>query len=191
MPVDLSQAALRVFWQFGYNATSIDDLVSATGVSKHGLYSDFGGKRQLFLTCFEQYQALVVTPAFSVVEQTGADLASISRYFETQIALAETSGLPGPGCFVANSATEVAPHDQEVLAQVALHNGRLLAGFRNALMNSAGSGQSRTQDEIEALASALLIFSTGLWSTSRNTSDSAVLREAVKAFLLSIESRLK
>ncbi|MEM6902905.1 MAG: acetate--CoA ligase family protein, partial [Pseudomonadota bacterium] len=40
-----------------------------------------------------------------------ADLDAIAQYFETQISAAEQAGLPGPGCFVANAATEVAPHD--------------------------------------------------------------------------------
>lgn len=188
-PTDLSQAALKVFWQSGYHATSMDDLVRATGVSKHGIYTDYGGKRDLFLTCFAQYQTLVVTPAFHIVEEPGADLGSIARYFETQIALAEKTGLPGPGCFVANAATEVAPHDADVRAQVAAHNARLLAGFRNALMNTAVDLQVRAPDEVAGVATTLLIFSIGLWSASRNVADADVLRDAVRTVLQMIESR--
>ena len=87
------------------------DLVEATDVSRHGIYSTFGSKKEAFLACFERYQNRVFSPAFNAVERADADLKSIAAYFEFQISQGEIAGLPGPGCFVANSATEVAPHD--------------------------------------------------------------------------------
>jgi TetR/AcrR family transcriptional regulator, transcriptional repressor for nem operon len=187
----LSDTALKVFWSGGYHATSMDDLVSATGVSRHGIYSDFGGKRELFLACFARYQTLVVTPAFAVVEGPEADLRSVAQYFETQIALAEQAGLPGPGCFVANSATEVAPHDDAVRAKITEHNDRLLAGFRHALLNTAGARSARSADNIDDLALTILIFAQGLWSQSRSTTDGALLRRSVRTFLSTMEGRLE
>jgi TetR/AcrR family transcriptional repressor of nem operon len=43
----LAQAA-DVFALMGYNATSIDDLLSATGLQRGSLYKAFGSKRNLF-----------------------------------------------------------------------------------------------------------------------------------------------
>jgi TetR/AcrR family transcriptional regulator, transcriptional repressor for nem operon len=188
---NLSEAALQVFWTAGYHATSMDDLVSATGVSRHGIYADFGGKRELFLACFARYEALVVTPAFAVVERPEGDLRSVAQYFETQISLAEKAGLPGPGCFVANSATEVAPHDEGVLAKINHHNNRLLAGFRHALRNTAAKRSGPSPRDVDDLAMAILIFAQGLWSQSRSTEDAGLLRRAVGAFLSTLEERLK
>jgi TetR/AcrR family transcriptional regulator, transcriptional repressor for nem operon len=168
----------------------MDDLVEATGVSKHGIYSDFGGKRALFLSCFDQYQAIVVSPAFAGVESAGATLESIALYFETQISLAEQRGFPGPGCFVANSATEVAPHDEDVRAKVDAHNARLLAGFLHALNNTVSERRFELREYTADLATTILIFSIGLWSASRNTSDGQWLRQAVKTFLSTIEGKL-
>ena len=50
----------------------MEDLVKATGVSRHGIYSDTGGKRDLFLETFAIYQREVVSPAFAAVEADGA-----------------------------------------------------------------------------------------------------------------------
>lgn len=151
----------------------MDDLVRVTGSSRHALYAEFGGKRDLFLACFAPYRDQVVSPAFAQVEAPGAGLPQIAAYFETQIARAETAGLPGPGCLVANTATELAPHDPDAAAEVARHNARLAAGFANALRN-------------DELAYALVVFATGLWSLSRVTDDADGLRRAVKLFLASI-----
>jgi len=165
----LSQAALQTFWRRGYYATSVDDLVKATGASRHSIYADFGGKHELFLSCFDQYQEIVVTPAFARVEAKGATLASVAEYFEQQIALAETSDGPRPGCFVANAATEIAPHDDAVLARVQSHNDRLTRGFRNVLRAEAKAGLSGK--EISDIAMTLCVFTNGLWSASRTVAD--------------------
>lgn len=176
----LSDHALQHFWAHGFHASSMDDLVKATGVSRHGIYTTFGGKKALFIACFEQYQKTVVTPAFAAVEAPGADLQDISDYFERQITLAETAGLPGPGCFVANSATEVAPNDPNVMECVAQHNNRLRQGFAGALQQSL---PTLHRDSALELATVMVIFTNGLWTMSRSVSDGDVLRRAVQNFL--------
>lgn len=158
----------------------MDDLVKATGVSRHGIYSSFGGKKALFLACFESYQQNIVTPAFEAVEAPDATLESVSDYFERQISLGESVGLPGPGCFVANSATEVAPGDPDVMAKVARHNDRLWQGFELALQNTAPHLEPQKTRE---LADVMVIFTNGLWTKSRTVSDGDVLRNAVQSFL--------
>jgi AcrR family transcriptional regulator len=49
----LLDAARRLFAADGYNATSLEDVVSAAGVTKGALYHHFGSKRELFLAVFE------------------------------------------------------------------------------------------------------------------------------------------
>ena len=117
------------------------DLVSATRVNRHGIYAEFGGKKELFLTCLEKYQELVVSPAFDQVEQEEANLDSVLEYLKFQIRRAEESGLPGPGCLVANTMTECGPHDRDIEKAVSHHNQRLTDGFAIALRNE-NSGAS-------------------------------------------------
>jgi TetR/AcrR family transcriptional regulator, transcriptional repressor for nem operon len=176
----LADSALQHFWAKGFHASSMDDLVKATGVSRHGIYTTFGGKKALFLVCFDRYQQTVVTPAFEVVEAEGADLASVATYFERQIARGEAAALPGPGCFVANSATEVAPGDADVMAQVHRHNDRLRQGFAGALHQSA---PTLDRNRVTELAELMVIFTNGLWTLSRSVSDADTLRRAVRNVL--------
>ncbi|WP_037253283.1 TetR/AcrR family transcriptional regulator [Roseobacter sp. SK209-2-6] len=176
----LADRALQHFWVNGFHASSMDDLVRATEVSRHGIYATFGGKGALFLACFDKYQETVVTPAFGIVESTDANLQSVSEYFERQISLGETAGLPGPGCFVVNSATEVAPNDPAVAEKVAIHNDRLRLGFAHALR---GSAFDLDQDKALELADVMVIFTNGLWTSSRNVTEGNVLRQAVARFL--------
>lgn len=188
---DLLEKSLWQFWLHGYHATSMDDLVKTTSVSRHGIYSRYGGKKKLFLACFDHYQKTVVSPAFSSVEQPGADLQCVADYFEFQIASGEDAGLPGPGCFVANSATEVAPGDGLTMEKVRHHNARLRGGFAGAVRNQLSSVASLTDTDVSELAEVCVIFTNGLWSMSRCVGDAAVLRAAVTRFLASVSESFR
>jgi len=185
---DLVASAMHRFWQYGYEATSLDDLVKATGVSRHGIYSDVGNKERLYLASFEAYQILIVTPALEGLESADAGLAEIQAYFETQIALAESIGLPGPGCLAANAMTETAPHNKDVANQVDAHNARLTAGFLNALKTAATGLPMLEQKK---LARFLTVTAQGLWSMSRTVGDAKQLREYVSTLMLLIEGRIE
>ncbi|PTX57076.1 TetR family transcriptional regulator [Litoreibacter ponti] len=185
-PDQLADRALEQFWTHGFYASSMDDLVKATGVSRHGIYATYGGKKKIFLACFDRYQRTVVTPAFEIVEQPGADLTAVATYFERQISAGDARGLPGPGCFVANSATEVAPSDADVMEQVMHHNDRLRRGFVGAVRMSLPSIDDR---EVAELAEVMLVFTNGLWSFSRSVKEPDTLRRAVDRFLHSILGR--
>ncbi len=52
---DVVAAAQDRFWSFGYAATSLDDLVKATGLSKGSIYNTFSDKHTLYLRTFERY----------------------------------------------------------------------------------------------------------------------------------------
>lgn len=181
---DLADRALTQFWQNGFYATSMDELVAATRVSRHGIYKDFGDKKTLYLACFDRYQTIVVTPAFAQVEANGAALPEIAAYFEAQIALAESTGLPSVGCFVGNSITEVAPHDPDVRICTDAHNQRLARGFLNALGNAF---PDMSQASCKRLADMIVVFATGLWAISRSTEDAEFLRTTTAMFLSTLE----
>lgn len=49
------EKAMLLFWQYGYEATSISDLTQALGITAPSLYSTFGGKAALFEKCLDYY----------------------------------------------------------------------------------------------------------------------------------------
>lgn len=50
---EVIRAITSVFLQYGYEATSLDDLVKATGLLRGSLYSEFGSKRGMFLAALQ------------------------------------------------------------------------------------------------------------------------------------------
>ncbi|WP_027141386.1 TetR/AcrR family transcriptional regulator [Pseudofrankia saprophytica] len=47
---DIKEAALRLFLEQGYEATSVDEIAALAGTTKQSLYARFRGKEQLFTT---------------------------------------------------------------------------------------------------------------------------------------------
>jgi TetR/AcrR family transcriptional regulator, transcriptional repressor for nem operon len=180
-------AAMRHFWRHGYHATSMDALVEATGTSRHAIYTSVGSKHELYRRGFAAYQHQVVTPAFMAVEEPGAGLGAVESFLEFQIALAEASGLPGPGCLVANAATETAPHDPLIAKEVAAHHARLRFGFANALKNE---NPALSSEERGALAEFLVMTSQGLWSMSRTMTTAEPLRAHASTIVSLLRARL-
>lgn len=186
---DVVLSAMELFWAHGYYSTSINDLVNATGVNRHGLYAEFGDKRGLFIATMKTYFNKVVTPAFQPVEAKDAGLNQIANYFEHQIQLAVKKGLPGPGCLVANTMVESGPHDDTFQDLVKQHTDRLYKGFRNALQTE--SRKNNHTADINALAHFTMITTQGLWSFSRTTSNPKLLRQFVKQLISTLEEKLK
>lgn len=65
-------AALRVFWEKGYEGATLDDLTGAMGINRPSLYGAFGNKEQLFSKVLERYAS---GPAAYVAEALQAPTA--------------------------------------------------------------------------------------------------------------------
>ncbi|MGQ4515144.1 TetR family transcriptional regulator [Streptomyces sp. DW26H14] len=49
------EAAMRVFWEQGYEGASLTDLTSAMGITRTSMYAAFGNKEELFRKTLERY----------------------------------------------------------------------------------------------------------------------------------------
>lgn len=83
--------AMELFWEKGYEATSIQDLLEKMGINRFSLYDTFKGKRELFDAAMALYLAGQVAPLLEEMRLGKPGLASIRRYFDLT-----TARLTGP-----------------------------------------------------------------------------------------------
>lgn len=71
-PDEVLDSVMRQFWEHGYRATSVDDLVRATGMKPGSLYAAFpGGKRALLMRSLKRYSKLVVPQKLGELAEQG------------------------------------------------------------------------------------------------------------------------
>jgi len=53
------EAAMQLFWEKGYEATSLSDLTARMGIQRPSIYSTFGDKKELFEAALRRYKKIL------------------------------------------------------------------------------------------------------------------------------------
>jgi len=97
------EAAMIQFWRAGYAETSVDDLSRATGLNRSSLYSSFGDKDSLFLSCLERYVARYGEKYDAALSRAvDQPVVAVRAFFEVALNRIADPGLPD-GCLVVQS----------------------------------------------------------------------------------------
>ena len=103
---DVLQKAMNVFWEKGYSATSMQDLVDATGLNRSSIYNSFGSKMELYQDTLSEYQKKTVGIFQKVLLRAKNPLDAIRSIFENFLPeIAED--VAGKGCFVLSCKAEM------------------------------------------------------------------------------------
>lgn len=114
-------AALELFWRQGYEATSLEELTLAMGISRSSFYGCFGSKHGVLLAAIRRYsdEKLAALAAAADGEKHPREAVRIMI-----AAIADAAGGP-KGCFLVNCIAELAPHDPEVAEVSRRHLDRI------------------------------------------------------------------
>src|ERR1700758_1918688 len=125
-------AAVECFWNRGYEATSVRDLIEMTGLTGASLYNAFGDKRALFRTALDHYVEGSIGERIRRCEALPPREA-IGAFFD-EILARSVNDREHKGCMLVNSALELAPHDTEFRTIVAGVLGRIETFFLKCIM---------------------------------------------------------
>lgn len=95
--------AMLLFWQHGYEATSLNDITTALGIKPSSVYSAFGDKKGLFLDAIALYLSGPVT-AEMIIEQAVSGYDAAHSLLNTA-AVGFTGTNTPRGCLLASSVT--------------------------------------------------------------------------------------
>jgi TetR/AcrR family transcriptional repressor of nem operon len=175
------ESAMQLFWSKGYEATSVDDLCAATGLSRSSLYAAFGDKRALLLKSIDLYaDARIAAFLGAALGRKVSARASIEAFLDDLIDRI-VAGPGRRGCFLGNCAAELAPGDREAAEHVRRGFARIESLFRDAL------ARAREREEIrgdpEALARFLTCMTQGLRLLGKTNRDREALDDIKKVVL--------
>jgi len=158
-------AATELFWKKGYEITSINDIVNYTGINKHSLYSEFGDKEQLFLSCADNYVRMATDAVGNVLTQQPLGLRNIESFFTNRSDYADSKDCVG--CFLVNAIS-----DQDALSTKARKKVKDLLGvyeqqFLDCLRAAQVSGEIAKNKDCKVLAQFLSCILNGLMTSGR------------------------
>ncbi|WP_098496574.1 TetR/AcrR family transcriptional regulator [Collimonas sp. PA-H2] len=161
------ESAMLVFWRYGYEATSLNDLTSAMGITPPSLYTAFGDKERLFLEAVKYY--LQKKPCFfaSIAAEALTAKESIRSYLEV-IAISQSDPNQPLGCMVVTSATNctaASSHVQEVLADYRM---QMESGIKVRLDRGISEGDLGADTDTAALASFFVTVIHGMSTQARD-----------------------
>ena len=159
-PDDIADAAMQVFWQRGYAATSVQDLVDGTGLSRSSLYGTFENKQGLFQHALRRYEA-VTTSNVELLSGPGR-ARDLVRQLLLRIVQDELSDAGRRGCLVAKAALELAGHDEAVAERVAGNFQRLQKALEKLILRGQQEGDITDSKKPRALARFVLNTVQGL-----------------------------
>lgn len=171
---DAISKAMKVFWEKGFEPASIADLIAGTGITRGSLYNAFGGKEQLFVKALLKYDQDNRRAFLAELEAMDDPRRAIAAVFDGIVAetLADTEK---KGCFIVNTASELATHGEEVNRIV--HNGirEFEAFFRRSIEVAQARKDIPQRVDPEATAKALLAMVVAIRVLGRGVFDKSAL----------------
>lgn len=172
-------AALETFWARGYNRSSMQILLDATGLNRGSLYNSFGDKEALFRSCLDLYFERMTSIVIALLDQNPHPVEGIRSAFEMSL-ISLPKAMRENGCLLVNTVAELSETDPKLArhALTLLHNVR--EAFARALERAAKAGLwDRRGADPRLTADLLFNYMNGLRVTTRLRIDPARTRGGV------------
>ncbi|WP_231716733.1 TetR/AcrR family transcriptional regulator [Burkholderia ubonensis] len=177
--------AMEVFWRKGYEATSVVDLVDATGLGKSSLYGAFGGKRELFLAAFDAYRSDRARDMHRILDH-GPARDAIETFFRMIVRDAHAPKFAN-GCMSINQAVEMAPHDPEVRERVQSDFQYIEDALTRVIERGQGEGSVNGTRPARDVARLLVVAFPGLQVMVRAGYGNERLDDALRLLFLNLD----
>jgi TetR/AcrR family transcriptional regulator, transcriptional repressor for nem operon len=180
------QKAMDLFWQRGYEATSMAQLTETLGIGRASLYATFGDKRQLYLKALQRYVDTRDPSPIELLARPGPALPAVRALVELYVE-ESLDDEQRRGCMVVNSAAELCPRSRSVSRLVAVNWDAIEAALTSILTRAQAQGELEAGKDPRALARFLFVFLQGVRVIAKGDPDPGRLRDAAAQALATIE----
>ncbi len=186
-PGEALDRAMALFWEKGYRATSIQDLVERMGINRFSIYDTFGDKRALFAAAIDLYLERRTALLLGILENPNQGLEAIEGYFRA-LAEAMTSPEGRRGCLVQNATLELTHGEGDLTDRLLAINRRIETAFYGALRRARRQGELREGHNLRDRARFLFAVSQGMIVMAKASDDGNGIAGAARVVLSEITS---
>lgn len=172
---EVLEKAMHLFWEKGFEPTSIADLIEGTGINRGSLYNAFGGKQALFEKVLLKYDRDKRRTLLAQLEALDDPKKAICDFFDNIVAdtLSDTGK---KGCFLINTASKIATHDEQVSEIITNGLREIEAFFRRSVEVGQARGVFCKELNPENTAKALMAFLVAIRVLGRGAYSDAALK---------------
>ncbi|WP_206366504.1 TetR/AcrR family transcriptional regulator [Sphingomonas gei] len=159
-------AAMRLFWQYGYEATSVAELTQAMRITPPSLYTAFGDKGGLFRAAVDRYlQGGKAVPEIIDSAPTARDAAA---NLLRAAALGDTGDDTPAGCLLASSLVIASPAAADIREELATIRRDIEARLRLRIESDVATGALPPATDADALAGHVLAVIQGMSTLAKD-----------------------
>ncbi|GGH09551.1 TetR/AcrR family transcriptional regulator [Paenibacillus segetis] len=175
-------AAMQIFWEKGFEATSLSDLTSRMGIQRPSIYSTFGDKKGLFEAALRKYTSSHATYVRTSLQSKNSVKEAFRAFFENMIEK-EYEKSPSWGCFCINSMVELSPHDEKFEILTREHQMYLSVIFQETIERGLRSGELDSGINAKSLAQTLVVSLIGLTVIMKSRPERSFVENSVTEIL--------
>ncbi|PPQ49356.1 TetR/AcrR family transcriptional regulator [Paenibacillus peoriae] len=181
-------AAMQIFWEKGFEATSLSDLTSKMGIQRPSIYAAFGDKKQLFEAALRKYTQSHAAYVRSRLQSNSSVREAFYNFFGGIVAEEYENG-SNKGCFCINTMVELAPHDEKFEILTREHQMYLSAVFQETLERGIRSGELEASMDARALAHTMVSLLIGITVMMKSRPARSFVDQAVATLLILLDGK--
>ncbi len=185
---DINEAverAMLLFWEKGYQATSLSDIQRDLDIGRASLYAAFGDKESLFLKALALYLERYIS-TLSVLDQDAPAMELLQKLFNSLAALYTGASTP-QGCLVLAASLECGtaqdPVGRAVSASIAYGEEKL----QKTLMRAQKEGSLSRNADVKAIARFLMASSQGMAALAKRGGSRKEVEDVGRLVLSSLQ----
>ncbi|WP_304466144.1 TetR/AcrR family transcriptional regulator [Erwinia sp. JUb26] len=176
--------ALELFWRHGYEATSLADLVAATGAKAPTLYAEFTNKEGMFRAAVDRYTEQFASKSAAALTCPDSCVASgVENYFRSTAACFTDSEKPG-GCFFICTSTGLSASSEDVAKMLRRRHDNQEQNLLEFLQDRQAAGELDARTNVNAIAAWLGCLLQGMSVRAREGATEAELNALVDTLML-------
>ena len=178
--VEKIDKAMNVFWEKGYNGTSMQDLVDAMQINRSSLYNTIGDKHQLFMKCISNY---FDTAMCEIREKVAKEKSAKQALINIITDKAEWIVSCDKGCLGMKTIFEIANDDSQVREFMSKNSDIFIEFLATTVQKAMDDGEMDDTEDAALMAEYIGTSFTG-WKQSYILHQNPIKIKKMSAFLI-------
>jgi len=180
---EMMDKAMMLFWQHGYEATSLAELAEATGAKAPTLYAEFTNKEGLFMAVLDRYMARFIAKHQATLFCDEKSVTQALRDYFTAIVGCFTQSDTPAGCFLINTSATVSSSAAPIVETIREKHASQEQTLLTFLQQRQLRGEIPPHSDLPVIAHFLMCIVQGMAVSAREGATREKLMEIIDTTL--------